>query len=1234
ALVVLADTLYDYANGRASLWDVAFAALDCIPGMKGLTTLGGLARGIRSLATTGLRGLRQGALGLGRAVRRSGRAGDDLVLRSDPIDMATGEMVMDATDLRLPGVLPLVLRRHHRTGLRTGGWLGPSWACTLDQRLLLEPAGVRLVTDDGMVLDYPRPLSDAPVLPVEGPRWELSWDGRPGGEMTVRQPEADRTLHFGTVPGRPGAELPLTAISDRHGNRIRIAHDANGTPTDVAHDAGYHVGVTTEDGRLTELRLLSAPDRPVLLRYGYDERGNLAEIRDSTGVPLTFTYDRDRRMTGWVDRTGTWYRYRYDDRGRCVATEGVDGVLSSSISYDTETRRTLFTDSLGHTTVYEFNDCYQLVTETDASGHHTRRAYDRYDRLLSLTDPLGHTTTCAYDERGELVELVRPDGRRTRFTRDEDGRWTEAVGADGLGWRREFDERGNLVRVVDPVGAVTRYTHDERGRHTSTTSALGNTTRIETDAAGLRLAVTDPLGGTVTIRRDAFGRPVSHTDPLGATTSVEWTLEGRPLRVTDAQGGTRSWTWDAGGNPLSLTDPHGATTRWTYGPFDQVATRTDPDGTRHHFTRDTELRLTRVTGPDGLTWEYSHDAAGRTVAETDFDGRSFSYTHDACGRLAARTNPLGEVTRYTRDSAGHVVSSETAGARTDFTLDAEGRVLRATSPDVEIERVWDPMGRLLSETCDGRTVSHEYDLLGRLTSTTTPSGHRTSHGYDAAGHRITLTSDRHHMAIQRDAAGHELRRTIDARVGFDHTWDDLGRLSRQTVTVGSRTVRERGYRYRADHQLTGLTDSLDGDLAFDLDAMRRVTGVTGRDWTERYAYDAAGNQTVAHWPPAAAGAEEAGTRTHTGTRVTTAGRTRYVYDDAGRTIVRQITRLSRKPDTWRYTWDAEGRLAAVTTPDGTRWTYLYDPFGRRVAKRRHAADGTVVERTDFSWAGPLLVEQVTTGRQETGGTTVSWDYDGRRPVAQTERATSDDIDARFYAIVTDLVGTPTELVDEAGEIAWRARPTLWGLGAPAPGATTDTPLRFPGQYADAETGWHYNVHRHYDPATGRYTSPDPLGLAPAANPVTYVPNPHRFTDLLGLAAYEGGGAAPDAPDDGLFPNPGGRADRETVFSGHGDIDHWDVRTTVVPEGTTLAMYCRHGETITDDFANDIELESPWPVELYGPGSEVPNYWLRPPDGLTVLGQARTVDVATRLSDLLEPNMGRVHWAACREIYGP
>jgi hypothetical protein len=42
ALLVLADSIMKYMQGRASLWDVAFSALACIPGTKGLTTLAAL----------------------------------------------------------------------------------------------------------------------------------------------------------------------------------------------------------------------------------------------------------------------------------------------------------------------------------------------------------------------------------------------------------------------------------------------------------------------------------------------------------------------------------------------------------------------------------------------------------------------------------------------------------------------------------------------------------------------------------------------------------------------------------------------------------------------------------------------------------------------------------------------------------------------------------------------------------------------------------------------------------------------------------------------------------------------------------------------------------------------------------------------------------------------------------------------------------------------------------------
>ena len=59
----------------------------------------------------------------------------------------------------------------------------------------------------------------------------------------------------------------------------------------------------------------------------------------------------------------------------------------------------------------------------------------------------------------------------------------------------------------------------------------------------------------------------------------------------------------------------------------------------------------------------------------------------------------------------------------------------------------------------------------------------------------------------------------------------------------------------------------------------------------------------------------------------------------------------------------------------------------------------------------------------------------------------------------------------------------------------------PGQYYDAETGLHYNWHRYYDPETGRYLTPDPIGLAGGINPFLYAEaNPVSYIDPEGLNA--------------------------------------------------------------------------------------------------------------------------------------
>ncbi|MET9392706.1 DUF6531 domain-containing protein [Streptomyces sp. NPDC006624] len=1118
AAVVLADTLYKYSKGQASLWDVGLAALDCIPGMKGLTTLGGMAKGLKAFGKTGLKGMALGVKGLGKGTRALSRQMKKLVTCGDPVDMATGQMVMSETDVTLDGVLPLELERHHRTGLCTGRWFGPAWASTLDQRLILEPDGVRFTTADGMVLTYPVPEPGVSVQPVEGPRWPLEWDGLDGGAMFVRLPDSGLTLHFGPLPGQPVAELPLTMVKDRNGNAMQVRYGPDGEPQQITHTGGYRLGVTTDHGRITAFVLLSDAERPVLQRYGYDAFGNLTEIYNSSGLPLKLSYDEQRRITGWEDRSGTWYRYRYDPEGRCTRTRGTEGILDYTYAYDTENRTSVATNSLGHSTTYQFNDAYQLVTETDPLGHTTTRIWDRYDNLLSLTDPLGRTTSYEYDDAGNTLRVVHPDGSSAAYAYDTDGALVSTTEQDGAQWRYVYDERGNAVAITDPAGATTVYGYDEHGAVASVTDSLGNESRVHSNKAGLPTAVFSALGATTHFAYDAFGRVREVVEPDGAVTTVDWTTEGRPARRVYPDGAMESWTYDAEGSPLTHTDTGGRLTRFEPAPFDRVAARIAPDGTRTEISYDTELRPVCVRNALGQVWTYTYDPRGNVVQETDFNGRTVTYRYDAAHRITERTNGAGQSVRYSHDLLDRVIQQwDSDGCISTFEYDQAGGLVRAVNQDADLRFTYDALGRVLTESCNGRVLANTYDALGRRLQRRTPAGALSAWQYDADHRPVELRGSSHKVAFAYDAAGREVLRSMPTGASLLQEWTVGHRLLSQAVRTSGTPAGglDRRYAYRSDGLPGTVTDSATGPVAYELDQTGRVTAVTATDRRETYAYDALGN--LIHSEVRAGSLAEAhdsdsrvqGRMTYSGTLVQTAGRSRYEHDAQGRVVRHTRALLSGGSRTWLFSWDAEDRLRAVTTPDGRHWRYRYDPLGRRIAKELLAPDGeVVVERTDFAWDGTRLAEACRSDSAETSRhrvTTWDWEPGGDRPLVQRtrleERPAGDAwVDERFYSIVTDLVGTPTELVDEVGRTVWRSRGTLWGLPLRDPPADpVECPLRFPGQYFDAESGLHYNHHRYYDPATARYHSPDPLGLEPAPHHHAYVINPLVWVDPLGLA---------------------------------------------------------------------------------------------------------------------------------------
>ena len=126
------------------------------------------------------------------------------------------------------------------------------------------------------------------------------------------------------------------------------------------------------------------------------------------------------------------------------------------------------------------------------------------------------------------------------------------------------------------------------------------------------------------------------------------------------------------------------------------------------------------------------------------------------------------------------------------------------------------------------------------------------------------------------------------------------------------------------------------------------------------------------------------------------------------------------------------------------------------------------------------------------------DEDSYEPLARIDR--NGNQEQHIYYFHTDLNGLPEELTDEAGEIVWECSYQLWGKPIQEIAHTEiQQNLRYQGQYLDRETGLHYNIFRYYDPDTGRFTMPDPIGLAGGLNLYQYAPNALMWIDPFGLS---------------------------------------------------------------------------------------------------------------------------------------
>jgi RHS repeat-associated protein len=112
-----------------------------------------------------------------------------------------------------------------------------------------------------------------------------------------------------------------------------------------------------------------------------------------------------------------------------------------------------------------------------------------------------------------------------------------------------------------------------------------------------------------------------------------------------------------------------------------------------------------------------------------------------------------------------------------------------------------------------------------------------------------------------------------------------------------------------------------------------------------------------------------------------------------------------------------------------------------------------------------------------------------------------------YFIAPDHLNAPMALIGPSPQapatptILWSFDPDPFGNGTPRnPTGAVGFNLRFPGQFADGETGLNYNGARDYDPTSGRYIESDPIGLGGGVNTYVYAGNnPLSFIDPFGAS---------------------------------------------------------------------------------------------------------------------------------------
>jgi RHS repeat-associated protein len=1005
-----------------------------------------------------------------------------------PVDVASGAVSTSRVDGVVKGRIPITWVPSYNTGLldRPVGNFGPGWLVPYTASLVEAEHAWIFRGPDGSEArfeaqdEHGRTRRQIINLGIFA---EFRQVDEALLEVTTWSPEEGTSTKYFFRLLPPGQPMVPYAIGDNSGNFLDLFYDNRDRVSTVRQRREQRAlcVLYSSSGLINEIELhLPSGRKRQVASYSYDQE-RLVAVQNAAGETIRYDYDDRGLLRKETQPSGFAISFEYDHKRRCVYTSGSGGMSERRLRFF-DFGLTVVTNSHGKDWFYKWNAMGQVTSVTSPLGHRATTDYDEFGRKSCVQDANGAGWRISYDARGNVASLVNPLGSRIAFNWDVERRLTSCVGENGTRTTFEYSSTGKTIAIVDTLGRRDRFRYNEVGDLVRADLADGRAGEMVVDGHGNPSEIVFD-GACRRYIYDDEGQLLEQTEQDGSVLKYSYDVLGRPSSTELPGGDVYQFAFGQDGRLLLERGPAGLVRRYRYTSCGNLAERTDSEGRRLKYVWGTEPgELLAIINAKEERFEYSYDQDGRISAERGFAGNIVTYERDPAGRIITKTLPDGRTTSFACDALGRVIGIEDADDRVTFSYDVAGHLVHAANRFCSINFTYDTIGRLLTEERDGTTVSSRYEGAHRV-ELNTSWGSRARYSHDRGSLRSVNCGARATMEFERVALGRigGIRRSNGVDDTFEVNEPESSTI--QSTFAGGVIRRNITRHFGAAGLLDRILDSDGGSTTYAYDTVGRLTefevdGVPSK--LERFAYDPLNNIVRKDGKTITTLSYRDGSRLQS-TASDTGEMAEFAFDENGCLTV-------EKSDERRVnTYSQSGALLSSENGRGQKVEYAYDPLGRRIRK---SCGDLVVE---YLWDGQVLAAEQHSDLSRKQSSIISYVFepDGFTPLLRM-------VGDRPEFFHTDHLGTPTRITDLAGTEVWQASYDAFGMATIEQCDTEPNSIRFPGQYFDPETGYHYNVYRYYDPRAGRYLTADPLGLLGGANSYAYTPTPTMFSDPLGL----------------------------------------------------------------------------------------------------------------------------------------